>query len=72
MCGSRDWMDSHWITLLKTLSWRATATITTVIIAYAVLGDITPAITIGAVEVVVKMIVFYAHERIWNNISKRS
>ena len=54
--------------LAKTLSWRATATMTTVGLVLFFTGKISLAIEIGALEVVAKMILFYLHERTWNNI----
>jgi len=51
--------------LLKTLSWRALATATTVLIAWLVTGDIGAGATIGGIEVVAKMALYYGHERAW-------
>jgi len=58
-------MDSKLKSLLKTVSWRITATVTTVLIAYMILGDITPALAIGGIEFFAKMIIYYYHERAW-------
>ena len=45
------------------MSWRVLATLTTMVIAYIVIGDISDALKIGAVEVVAKMLIYYFHER---------
>ena len=58
-------MDSKLKSLLKTISWRITATVTTIVIAYIILGDITPALAIGGIEFFAKMIIYYYHERAW-------
>jgi len=58
-------MDSKSKSLLKTVSWRITATATTIVIAYTILGDITPALAIGGIEFFAKMIIYYYHERAW-------
>ena len=58
-------MDSKSKSLLKTVSWRITATVTTILIAYTILGDITPALAIGGIEFFAKMIIYYYHERAW-------
>ena len=58
-------MDSKLKSLYKTISWRITATVTTILIAYLILGDITPALAIGGIEFFAKMIIYYYHERAW-------
>lgn len=60
--------DSKTKSLLKTLSWRAVATLITMLIAYFIIGDITVALSIGAFDVVIKMVAYYFHERAWTNI----
>jgi len=51
--------------LLKTITWRISATIITIAAALFVSGSVQTALHIGAIEVVVKMIAYYYHERIW-------
>ena len=53
---------------VKSISWRVTATITTVIISYFITGEITMALQIGAVELFAKMFLYYGHERLWSKI----
>lgn len=60
--------DSKTKSLLKTLSWRAVATIITMIIAYFIIGDLTVALSIGAFDVIIKMVAYYFHERAWSKI----
>ncbi len=57
--------ESRRRSLLKTLSWRALATATTVLIAWLVTGDIGAGATIGGIEAVAKMALYYGHERAW-------
>lgn len=54
--------------LAKTISWRITATLTTMTIVYIFTGQITLSIGIGVFEVIAKMFLYYAHERIWHHI----
>ena len=54
--------------LVKTLSWRIIGTIDTTIVAYIITGTVTHAITIGGIELVSKMVLYYFHERGWNKI----
>jgi len=61
-------MDSWQISLAKTTTWRITATLTTIIIAYFIIGDVEAALAIGGIEFFAKMIIYYLHERIWNRL----
>ena len=56
-------------TFVKTLTWRITASLTTFIIAWILTGDLLIGISIGSIEAIVKIFLYYFHERIWNNIS---
>jgi uncharacterized membrane protein len=60
--------ESRLRSLLKAASWRVLATLTTVLIAWAVIGDVGDALKIGAVEVVAKLAVYYLHERAWARV----
>ena len=53
----------------KTVSWRIIATLDTVIIAYLITGSLKMAASIGSIEVVTKIFLYYYHERTWNQIS---
>lgn len=55
--------------ILKTFSWRVTATTTTVIISLIATGSIGTALSIGASEFVAKLLIYYFHERLWVKIS---
>lgn len=55
--------------MVKAITWRVIASLDTTVIAYFVTGgDITKAISIGGFEVITKMVIYYFHERVWNNI----
>jgi len=60
--------DSNLRTILKTISWRITATTTTVIIVYIFTGQIDTAIEVGLLEMVAKMLIYYMHERGWDRL----
>ena len=51
--------------IAKTFTWRITATLTTMTIAWLVSGDPLTGITIGGIEFFIKMPVYYFHERVW-------
>jgi len=55
----------------KALSWRILGTADTMLISWFVTGKVTVAVTIGSVEVLTKMILYYGHERLWNTIKWR-
>lgn len=54
--------------VVKTISWRALGTIDTIVISYIITGNFIMAASIGSIEVVTKMILYYFHERAWNRI----
>ena len=56
-------------TLVKTMTWRVTASLTTFLIAWILTGDLLIGISIGSIEAIAKIFLYYYHERIWNNIS---
>ena len=57
--------DSHLRSVLKGISWRIIATTTTTTIAYFVTGEIGLALSIGGIEFVGKVFIYYLHERAW-------
>lgn len=52
--------------VVKTISWRAVGTLDTIIISYFITGSLGMAASIGAIELITKMILYYFHERAWN------
>lgn len=63
--------DSNLKSLAKTISWRIVGTIDTIIISYIITGETAMALSIGSVEVVSKMILYYLHERVWSGVKVR-
>ena len=53
---------------VKALSYRIWGTLSSVAIAYAVTKNVSLSITIAFWETVVKIFIYYAHERGWNYI----
>ena len=70
--GSKDLKESHLRSLLKAMSWRILATLTTIMIAYFITGEIDIAIMIGGIEFVLKFVIYYLHERAWQAIPRGS
>lgn len=52
----------------KTVTWRITATLTTIVLVQIFTGDFRIAMSIGSIEVILKMLIYYFHERIWGII----
>ena len=54
--------------ILKAISWRTWATITTAVLVFIFTGKFALAITIGLLEVFAKMALYFVHERFWQKI----
>ncbi|QZX98565.1 DUF2061 domain-containing protein [Halobaculum rubrum] len=55
--------------IAKTLCYRALMVVITVIVAWAVVGDVSDAVNIGLVANVVKTATYYTYERVWDQIA---
>ncbi len=62
--------ESHVRSILKGLTWRVIATATIICIAYLTTGDISLALEIGAIEFIIKFVLYYLHERAWQLIPR--
>ena len=51
--------------ILKTITWRIIGTIDTIVLSWLITGSLTLGFSIGGIEVVTKMILYYLHERVW-------
>jgi len=61
-------MESHLRSIFKALSWRTSGTVVTFLIAWLILGQVQDAVKIGAFDTLMKIGVFYFHERLWNRL----
>lgn len=52
--------------LLKSISWRIVATLTTVVLVFIFGKDLTLASVVGITEFIAKFVIYYIHERVWN------
>lgn len=52
----------------KTISWRVIGTLDTILISWLITGTFALALSIGTIELVTKMILYFFHERLWNKI----
>jgi uncharacterized membrane protein len=51
--------------IAKTITWRIIASLATFALAYLFFGDIGKATGLMSVEIVLKMVLYYFHERVW-------
>ncbi len=64
-------MSSRKRSVLKTITWRIAASLTTIMIVWVVSGQLIIAGEVALLEVVIKMIVYYFHERAWEKVPAR-
>ena len=58
--------EKYYRSIVKTISWRTIGTIDTMFISYVITGSFIMALSIGSIEVITKMLLYYFHERAWN------
>lgn len=51
--------------IAKTITWRIVGTVDTMILGWVVSGDLKIGLSVGGLELVTKMALYYAHERVW-------
>ncbi len=59
-------MENRMRSILKSVSFRLIATLTTVVLVLVLTGDIMIGFQIGAIEFFGKLVLYYYHERLWN------
>ena len=55
--------------VMKTITWRFIGTIDTILIGWFVSGDPLIGLSIGSIEVITKMVLYFIHERLWYKIN---
>jgi adenylylsulfate kinase len=61
-------VESHTRSIIKSITWRLTATATTIILVDIFTGQLDVALTVGGLELVLKMFLYYLHERGWGQL----
>ncbi|MGM0529579.1 MAG: adenylyl-sulfate kinase [Bacteroidota bacterium] len=59
-------IESNGRSIAKAISWRLLATITTAVVVYILTGRIEIALAVGGIEIILKLALYYFHERSWN------
>jgi len=59
-------MEKRTRSLLKAVSWRVVATLTTILLVVIFSKDLALGTAVGITELGVKTVIYYLHERAWN------
>ncbi|MFQ5836015.1 MAG: DUF2061 domain-containing protein [bacterium] len=59
-------MENRVRSILKSVSFRLIATLTTIVLVFIFTREIGVSLQIGAVEFFAKIVLYYLHERLWN------
>jgi uncharacterized membrane protein len=62
-------MESHARSIAKTLSYRIIGSCVTAAICFAVSGKLALSVGAGALDMVLKLGIYFLHERMWNHIA---
>ena len=60
--------ESRWRSASKTATWRIIASLDTTVLAWVFTGNLATAISIGGLEVITKLILYFCHERAWSHL----
>ena len=61
-------MDSHWRSVIKSVTWRLIAVTVTILISYIWLREWSSSIVLSLTANGIKALLYYLHERGWNRI----
>ena len=62
-------MENRVRSLLKAISWRIVATSTTMLLVFLFTGNLVISVGVGSLEILLKIVIYYVHERIWNMLN---
>ncbi len=54
--------------LMKGLTWRITASVTTMVIVFVMTGNLALVAGVGLADVTLKIFFYYCHERLWGRV----
>lgn len=63
-----DYGERKLRSIVKAVSWRIGGVIVTIIVSYIITRKLIIAAQIGLLDSLIKIFIFYAHERIWNKL----
>jgi len=59
------WTETHARSLAKAVSWRATGSLDTFVVAFVITGSPKLAGSVAVTEILTKILIYYLHERVW-------
>lgn len=62
-------MEQKIRSVVKSVSWRLVATLNGFLVAFVLLNDFKQSMKISVIANISGMLLYYFHERIWNNIN---
>ncbi|TFH17687.1 MAG: DUF2061 domain-containing protein [Lentisphaerales bacterium] len=62
-------METHRRSIMKSISWRLVATVCTSFAGWFITGSLQAGISIGIVDCLIKIGIYYGHERAWQRVS---
>jgi adenylylsulfate kinase len=62
-------IESHYRSIVKAVSYRILGSTTTAVIFYALTGKGSLSLGAGVLDMVLKIGVYFVHERVWNHIN---
>lgn len=60
--------ESHRRSILKGVTWRLIASTTTMTVVFVVTGNLALVASVGAIDVIAKILFYYLHERTWGKV----
>lgn len=66
--GKKQTLETHHRSVLKTISWRIVASLTTGVVVFIFTGELVLSLGVIGVEGITKILFYYLHERVWNMI----
>jgi uncharacterized membrane protein len=61
--------ERHQRSIVKSITWRVLASLTTMAIVYAFTRRLDTSLLVGTVESAWKIVLYYLHERLWTRIA---
>ncbi|OGY89331.1 MAG: hypothetical protein A2927_00775 [Candidatus Komeilibacteria bacterium RIFCSPLOWO2_01_FULL_45_10] len=58
--------ETPWRSIIKAVGWRLLASLTTFLIVYFATGELVLSTSVGVLELLIKIILYFFYERIWN------
>ncbi|MFM2423902.1 MAG: adenylyl-sulfate kinase [Candidatus Parcubacteria bacterium] len=60
--------ESKWRSIVKGVTWRITASGTTMVVVYFMTGNLAIVAGVGLVDITLKIFFYYCHERVWGRV----